>query len=147
MSRDIYRPGGAPPTGLIEGRFRVEFQSSEFAIVDLIHISIRANWEPAIRKGRVSERWECGSSKFSEEKSRFDTNHLRVTSNDARPDDALQDLNATIRATRADPVKHRDSRRLLCLLFNDWLGGSLPAKSNSHVLEDRDCGRSYVYLF
>lgn len=90
-----------PKAGLIDNRLRVEIQSSDFVVADLSHDNLGAYWEAGYAEGLgKSVIYTCERSKFESAKTHFDTNHhLTITWDLAAPEEAANDLVATIRAT------------------------------------------------
>ncbi len=101
-----------PRAGLIDDRLRVEIQNSRFIIADLTYDNNGAYWEAGYAEGLGKPViYTCESTHFTERRTHFDTNHhLTVIWNNDNPEDAVEKLKATIRATIAE-AKQTDGRR------------------------------------
>ncbi|MCH8079800.1 MAG: hypothetical protein IIA06_08495 [Proteobacteria bacterium] len=100
----------APKAGLIDDRLRVEIQASDFIIADLTHDNLGAYWEAGYAEGLGKPViYTCEKKKFEEEKTHFDTNHhLTVIWDSDNPQQAGEDLKATVRATLPHLAKQED---------------------------------------
>ena len=107
---ELYRLDDSPRAGLIDDRLRVEIQSSDFVIADLTHDNLGAYWEAGYAEGLGKPViYTCEKTKFNTEKTHFDTNHhLTVTWDKGAPNDAAENLKATIRATLPELAKQLD---------------------------------------
>jgi len=107
---DLVRLDEAPRAGLIDDRLRVEIQTSRFLIVDLTHQNRGAYWEAGYAEGLGKPVvYTCEKQKFEEGKTHFDTNHhLTVPWDPANPQEAGEELKATIRATLPGEAKLTD---------------------------------------
>ena len=99
-----------PKAGLIDDRLRVEIQSSDFVIADLTHENSGAYWEAGYAEGLGKPViYTCEKEKFENDKTHFDTNHhLTVIWNEKSPQEAGEQLKATIRATLPHLAKQQD---------------------------------------
>lgn len=90
-----------PRAGLIDDRLRVEITSSRFLIADLTHDNSGAYWEAGFAEGLDKPViYTCEASKFDKASTHFDTNHhLTVKWDFENPEEAVQELKATIRYT------------------------------------------------
>lgn len=100
----------APKAGLIDDRLRVEIQASDFIIADLTHDNLGAYWEAGYAEGLGKPViYTCEKKKFEEEKTHFDTNHhLTIVWSSGDPQQAGEDLKATVRATLPHLAKQED---------------------------------------
>ena len=107
---ELIRLDDSPRAGLIDDRLRVEIQSSDFLIADLTHDNLGAYWEAGYAEGLGKPVvYTCEKTKFDQEKTHFDTNHhLTVTWDKDAPNDAAEDLKATIRATLPELARQQD---------------------------------------
>jgi hypothetical protein len=98
---ELFRLNDNPKAGLIDDRMRVEIRTSRFLIADLTHDNAGAYWEAGYAEGlNKPVIYTCEKSKFDENKTHFDTNHHLTIAWDAdKPDEAGDELKATIRAT------------------------------------------------
>jgi hypothetical protein len=91
------------PAGLIDDRMRVEIRQSRFLISDLTHGNAGAYWEAGYAEGLGKPViYTCRNDVFGDKKkgTHFDTNHhLTVVWDPSRPEQAMQKLKDTIRAT------------------------------------------------
>ena len=96
--------------GLIDDRLRVEIQASDFIIADLTHDNLGAYWEAGYAEGLGKPViYTCGKTKFEKEKTHFDTNHhLTIVWDSDNPQQAGEDLKATVRATLPQLAKQED---------------------------------------
>ena len=85
--------------GLIDDKLRVEIRRSRFMIADLSDNNNGAYWEAGFAEGLgMPVIYICEESKF--QGLHFDTNHhLTVKWNKDKPDEFVEELKATIRAT------------------------------------------------
>ena len=99
-----------PKAGLIDDRLRAEIQSSDFIIADLTHDNLGAYWEAGYAEGLGKPViYTCEIEKFKEEKTHFDTNHhLTIVWCSNNPQQAGEDLKATIRATLPHLARQKD---------------------------------------
>lgn len=97
----LFRLDDEPRAGLIDDRLRLEIKSSRFLISDLTHENAGAYWEAGYAEGLGKPViYTCEASKFEEHKTHFDTNHhLTVVWDKGKPEDAVEQLKATIRFT------------------------------------------------
>ncbi|MDA1101936.1 MAG: hypothetical protein O2967_23525 [Proteobacteria bacterium] len=92
-----------PRAGLIDNRLRVEIQSCRFLVADLTHANNGAYWEAGYAEGLGKPViYTCEKSVFDDKDkgTHFDANHHQTvvwTYDD--PDNAAEELKATIRAT------------------------------------------------
>ncbi|MCX5632269.1 MAG: hypothetical protein NTW93_01115 [Phycisphaerae bacterium] len=107
---ELYRLNEKPKAGLIDDRLRVEIRNSRFLIADLTHENRGAYWEAGYAEGLGKPViYTCMKEKFDKEKSHFDTNHhLTVPWDSKNPQEAIEALKATIRATLPDEAKLTD---------------------------------------
>ncbi len=100
----------APRAGLIDDRLRVEIQGSDFLIADLTHRNNGAYWEAGYAEGLGKPViYTCEKTVFEEDKTHFDTNHhLTVIWDKDAPEQAGEELKATIRATLPALAKQQD---------------------------------------
>jgi len=107
---ELYRLDEKPRAGLIDDRLRVEIRNSRFLIADLTHENRGAYWEAGYAEGLgKTVIYTCSKAKFDKEKSHFDTNHhLTITWDHENPQEAIETLKATIRATLPDEAKLTD---------------------------------------
>jgi len=100
----------APKAGLIDDRLRVEIQASDFIVADLTHDNLGAYWEAGYAEGLGKPViYTCEKNKFEEEKTHFDTNHhLTIVWDSENPQQAGEDLKATVRATLPQLAKQDD---------------------------------------
>ncbi|MCB2107408.1 MAG: hypothetical protein KDE14_06895 [Rhodobacteraceae bacterium] len=92
--------------GLIDDKIRVDIRAARFLVADLTHHNNGAYWEAGYAEGLGKPViYTCRADVFDNEKTRphFDTNHhLTVKWNAATPEQAVEDLKATIRQTCPD---------------------------------------------
>ena len=107
---ELHRLDDSPRAGLIDDRLRIEIQSADFVIADLTHDNLGAYWEAGYAEGLGKPViYTCEETKFTSEKTHFDTNHhLTVTWDKGAPNGAAEDLKATIRATLPELAKQQD---------------------------------------
>lgn len=107
---DLFKLADRPKAGLIDDRLRVEIQTSRFLIADLTHENAGAYWEAGYAEGLGKPViYTCEKIKFEEQKSHFDTNHhLTVIWDTEKPQEAAEELKATIRATLPGEAKLTD---------------------------------------
>lgn len=107
---DLVKLNDNPKAGLIDDRLRVEIQSSDFIIADLTHDNHGAYWEAGYAEGLGKPViYTCEKSKFENTKTHFDTNHhLTIIWDKNSPEDAGEELKATIRATLPHLAKLND---------------------------------------
>lgn len=98
---ELLKLNDSPRAGLIDDRLRVEIQASDFIIADLTHDNLGAYWEAGYAEGLGKPViYTCERLKFEESKTHFDTNHhLTVIWDKDNPQQAGEELTATIRAT------------------------------------------------
>lgn len=98
------------PAGLIDDRLRVEIQTSRFLIADLTHENAGAYWEAGYAEGLGKPViYTCAKNKFDKEPPHFDTNHhLTIIWQAEKPQEAAEELKATIRATLPGEAKLTD---------------------------------------
>lgn len=89
--------------GPIDDKLRVDIRAARFLIADLTHGSQGAYWEAGFAEGLGKPViYTCEKSVFEDPKSKphFDVNHhLTVLWEASKPEDAAEELKATIRAT------------------------------------------------
>ncbi len=107
---DLFKLDDVPKAGLIDDRLRVEIQSSDFLVADLTHDNLGAYWEAGYAEGLGKPViYTCEWSKFEATKTHFDTNHHLTIVWDAKsPEQAGEELKATIRATLPQLAKQND---------------------------------------
>ena len=107
---DLFKLVDRPKAGLIDDRLRVEIQTSRFLIADLTHENAGAYWEAGYAEGLGKPViYTCEKAKFEEQKTHFDTNHhLTVTWDPKKPEEAAEELKATIRAALPGEAKLTD---------------------------------------
>lgn len=108
---DLFKLDDEPRAGLIDDRLRVEIQSSDFLIADLTHANNGAYWEAGYAEGLGKPViYTCEKEIFdSQDKPHFDTNHhLTVIWDKNSPEQAGEQLKATIRATLPHLAKLND---------------------------------------
>ncbi len=107
---DLRRLDEKPRAGLIDDRLRVEIRNARFVIADLTDDNEGAYWEAGFAEGlNKPVIFICEKTKFEEKKTHFDTNHhLTVKWDKASPQDAAEELKATIRATLPDEARMTD---------------------------------------
>lgn len=110
---DLYKLDDKPKAGLIDDRMRVEIRTSRFLIADLTHENAGAYWEAGFAEGLGKPViYTCEKDKFSKDKTHFDTNHhLTVKWDKNNPENAAEELKATIRATLPDEAKLTDEEK------------------------------------
>lgn len=96
--------------GLIDDRLRVEIRNARFLITDLTDDNSGAYWEAGFAEGLGKPViYICEKAKFEKEKTHFDTNHhLTVKWDKNSPQDAAEELKATIRATLPGEARMTD---------------------------------------
>jgi nucleoside 2-deoxyribosyltransferase len=107
---DLIRLDENPQAGLIDDRLRVEIQTSRFLVSDLTHENAGAYWEAGFAEGLGKPViYTCEEEKFKKAKTHFDTNHhLTVPWDKDNPQEAVELLKATIRATLPNEAKLTD---------------------------------------
>lgn len=107
---DLFKLDDVPKAGLIDDRLRVEIQSSDFLVADLTHDNLGAYWEAGYAEGLGKPViYTCERSKFEATKTHFDTNHhLTIVWDVKSPEQAGEELKATIRATLPQLAKQSD---------------------------------------
>ena len=107
---DLFKLDDVPKAGLIDDRLRVEIQSSDFLVADLTHDNLGAYWEAGYAEGLGKPViYTCERSKFEATKTHFDTNHhLTIVWDTECPEQAGEELKATIRATLPQLAKQND---------------------------------------
>ena len=97
-----------PRAGLIDDRLRVEIRACRFLIADLSHANKGAYWEAGYAEGLGKPViYTCDKTVFEDpknpDKPHFDTNHhLTIVWDREKPQEAAENLKATIRATFPD---------------------------------------------
>lgn len=101
-----------PKAELIDDRLRVDIRTSRFLIADLTHENAGAYWEAGFAEGLGKPViYTCEADKFNKDKTHFDTNHhLTVAWDKNKPEEAAEELKATIRATLPDEAKLTDDK-------------------------------------
>lgn len=96
--------------GLIDDRLRVEIRNARFLIADLTDENSGAYWEAGFAEGLGKPViYICEKEKFDKKKTHFDTNHhLTVKWKKDSPQDAAEELKATIRATLPSEARMTD---------------------------------------
>jgi len=98
------------PAGLIDNQMRAAILASRFVISDLTHGSPGAYWEAGYGEGLgLPVIYTCEKSAWEEQRTHFDTNHLKTIiwdPVDLKP--AEDELAATIRATLRAEAKQTD---------------------------------------
>lgn len=93
--------------GLIDDQLRVKIRNSRFLIADLSDANNGAYWEAGFAEGiGIPVIYTCEKEVFEDEKRKphFDTNHhLTVLWDSSNPDESVEKLKATIRATLPEP--------------------------------------------
>lgn len=100
-----------PQAGSINNRMLVEIQSSDFVIADLTHDNLGAYWEAGYAEGLGKPViYICQKEKFNGgQGTHFDIRHHQTVIWDAvNPQQAAEDLKATIRATLPLIAKMQD---------------------------------------
>jgi len=107
---DLLMLSDTPKAGLIDDRLRTEIQTSDILIADLTHDNNGAYWEAGYAEGLgKAVIYTCEEKKFKEKQSHFDTNHhLTIMWKENNPQQAGEDLKATIRATLPHLAKQKD---------------------------------------
>lgn len=107
---DLQRLDENQRAGLIDDRLRVEIRNARFMIADLTDDNQGAYWEAGFAEGLSKPViYICEKKKFKEKKTHFDTNHhLTVRWDKDSPQDAAEELKATIRATLPDTARMTD---------------------------------------
>ena len=107
---DLFKLDDVPKAGLIDDRLRVEIQSSDFLVADLTHDNLGAYWEAGYAEGLGKPViYTCERKKFEATKTHFDTNHhLTIVWDVKSPEQAGEELKATIRATLPQLAKQSD---------------------------------------
>lgn len=91
--------------GLIDDKIRIDIRSARFLIADLTHGNKGAYWEAGYAEGLGKPViYTCRADVFDDvqhpDRPHFDTNHhLTVKWSESNPQQAMDDLKATIRAT------------------------------------------------
>jgi hypothetical protein len=98
------------PAGSIDDQLRVALRTSRFIIADLTYASRGAYWEAGYVEGLGRPViYTCRQKEWDEEKTHFDTNHLRtIIWNPARLDEAAKQLRAMIRVTLPEEALMED---------------------------------------
>jgi len=98
--------------GPIDDKLRVDIRTARFLIADLTHGSQGAYWEAGFAEGLGKPViYTCERSVFEDSKTKthFDVNHhLTVLWEVSKPEDAAEELKATIRATLPAEAKLSD---------------------------------------
>lgn len=99
-----------PPAGLIDNRLLVEVRNARFVIADLTHKNAGAYWEAGLAEGLGKPViYMCEEKVFEADPTHFDTNHHHtVLWNTDKPEQAIDDLKITIRATLPEEAKMVD---------------------------------------
>jgi len=107
---DLFILPERPKAGLLDDRLRVEIRTSRFLIADLTHENAGAYWEAGYAEGLGKPViYTCKKEKFEAAKTHFDTNHhLTIRWDVGEPEDAAEELKATIRATLPGEAKLAD---------------------------------------
>jgi len=107
---DLCKLNENPRAGLIDDRLRVEIRNSRFLVADLSHDNDGAYWEAGFAEGLGKPViYICEETKFKKNSTHFDTNHHHtIIWNLISPNEAAQDLKATIRATLPHEAKMTD---------------------------------------
>ena len=107
---DLIKLDDVPQAGLFDDRLRVEIRSSDFLIADLTHANNGAYWEAGYARGLGKPViYSCEKEKFKSQTTHFDTNHhLTVQWDKNAPEQAGEELKATIRATLPQLAKLED---------------------------------------
>lgn len=109
---DLFKLIERPKAGLIDDSLRVEIRTSRFLIADLTHENAGAYWEAGYAEGLGKPViYTCEKKVFEDSKSKphFDTNHhLTVLWEASNPENAAEELKATIRATLPAEAKLTD---------------------------------------
>jgi hypothetical protein len=89
------------PAGSIDDQLRVALRTSRFIIADLTYASRGAYWEAGYVEGLGRPViYTCRQKEWDEEKTHFDTNHLRtIIWNPSMLDEAAKQLTAMIRVS------------------------------------------------
>jgi predicted RNA-binding Zn-ribbon protein involved in translation (DUF1610 family) len=98
------------PAGLIDDQLRVALRTSRFIIADLTHASRGAYWESGFAEGLGRPViYTCRRKEWDEEKTHFDTNHLRtIVWDPAKWDKAAAQLTAMIRVSLPEEATMAD---------------------------------------
>ncbi|MCX7109266.1 MAG: hypothetical protein NTX45_03855 [Proteobacteria bacterium] len=107
---DLFKSDDKPRAGPIDDHLRVDIQSSDFLIADLTHDNLGAYWEAGYAEGLGKPViYTCEKEKFHSKPTHFDTNHhLTVFWDKKSPEQAGDELKATIRATLPQLAKFED---------------------------------------
>jgi hypothetical protein len=107
---ELQRLDTRPKAGLIDARMEVEIRTARFLVADLTHGNRGAYWEAGFAAGLGTPVfYTCEEGYFSRYSTHFDTNHHYIVMwNAAKPDDAVEALKATIRATLPAEANLRD---------------------------------------
>jgi hypothetical protein len=110
LSHTLRKMQSKPRAGLIDDRLRVEIRNARFLIADLTDDNEGAYWEAGFAEGLSKPViFICEKTKFKKKKTHFDTNHhLTVKWDKDSPQDAAEELKATIRATLPDEARMTD---------------------------------------
>lgn len=116
------------PAGVIDDQLRVALRTSRFVVADLTYASRGAYWEGGFAEGLGRPViYTCRQKEWDEEKTHFDTNHLRtVVWDPAKWDEATTKLTAIIRATLPEEATMTDKQSKL----SRARGAGLPKKGN-----------------
>jgi hypothetical protein len=98
------------PAGSIDDQMRVALRTSRFIIADLTYASRGAYWEAGYVEGLGRPViYTCRQKEWDEEKTHFDTNHLRtIIWNPAKLDEAAKQLTTMIRITLPEEAAMED---------------------------------------
>lgn len=107
---DLLRLDLHPRAGIIDVRLRVEIRRARFLLSDLTNGNPGAYWEAGFAEGLGRPViYTCEREAFKRAKTHFDTNHSHHIRWDlTKPNDALDELKATIRATMPSEAKLED---------------------------------------
>jgi nucleoside 2-deoxyribosyltransferase len=107
---DLHRIDTQPKAGLIDARMEVEIRATRFLVADLTHGNRGAYWEAGFSAGLGKPVfYTCEEGYFRRYSTHFDTNHHYIVIwNFAKPDQAVEELKAAIRATLPSEAKLHD---------------------------------------
>jgi len=99
LSYDLVDMRDAARAGIIDSIMREKIRDSAFVIADLTHDNCGAYWEAGYAEGLGKPVvYICEESKFTEQSTHFDTNHLTtVLWSQAAPENFVEQLVATLR--------------------------------------------------
>jgi hypothetical protein len=106
----LQRLDSQPRAGLIDARMEVEIRTAKFLIADLTHGNRGAYWEAGFAAGLGKPVfYTCEKGYFRRCGTHFDTNHHYIVMWDvSKPDEAVEELKAAIRATLPADAKLTD---------------------------------------